>query len=149
MIRFQDEALEAAVQDTSDAVDAAVWAAADAAREVRLTGKTRLKASCARAEHTVGAWLGSHAAPPRSASARLTMVRGVDGVGLALAPSLKPKDLADPGVQVGADAAKLLAVLEAFERPATVDAVVQRLKGRGTRDLIAELAVQRFLARAD
>ncbi len=149
MIRFADPELEDAVQATSDAVDARVWDAAADARAVTVRGKTRLKPTYVRAEYTVGQWLGPHAAPRKAAGAPLTMVRGADGVGLALVPSLKPSAIDDPGLQLGADAAQLLAVLEAFEQPATVDAVARRLKDPQSPALIAELAAQRFLGPAD
>lgn len=143
MIRYRDAKLEAQVQATSDAVDAMVWDAADAARAVRLTPKTKLARTAVVQTYTLADWLGPHA-PKKHGAEKVTVARGTDGAGLACVPSVKR--LPDPSLQTGAEAAQLLAALDAFAKPATVEAALKKLKDPDAEAMIAELAAQRFLA---
>ena len=96
---------------------------------------------------TLGEWLGSHRAPAKLAGERITVLRSADGPGLACAPGLR---VADDDVQAGETAEALLAVLDAFGRPATIDAVVGRLRKKypEARDVIDGLAAGGFLVRS-
>ncbi|GEM_PF-857673 len=146
MIRYRDEALEAAVQQTSDEVDAMVWEAADAKAHVALTGRTRLKdASVAREEHSLSDWLGAYRVPARLAREPVTIVRSVNGSGLSCVPSVSAKKFEDPVLQQGDEAAALLEVLGAFEKATTVDAAVQRLGSEDALEVISHLVAGRFL----
>lgn len=133
MIRFADAKLEAAVQRAFERVHQAIQKPA-----APLTPRTKLQSTIvSKSTPTLGEWLGSHRAPPKLAGERITVLRAADGAGLALAPRLK---LNDPDVQTGAEAAALLAVLEAFEQPATI--------GRHPRELVEGLAAGGFLTAA-
>ncbi len=146
MIRYRDEKLEAAVQQTSDEVDAMVWEAADAKAHVPLNGRTRLKdASVAREEYALGEWLGAYRVPPKLAQEPVTIVRSVNGSGLSCVPSVNPRRFQDPVLQQGDEGAVLLEVLGAFQKPTTVDAAVQRLGSEDALEVISHLVAGRFL----
>ncbi len=152
MLRYRDQALEAAVQRTSDAVDAMVWEHAAAIRKVDLSGRTRLRnTSASTLQVELGDWLGRYRVPVRVAKEPVTVVRSIDGTGLACAPSVSPNKFCDPMLQQGDDGAALLAVLAAFERPTTVDTAVARLGStaqidtESAREVIDHLAEGRFL----
>jgi hypothetical protein len=152
MLRYLDPKLEAAVQRTSDEVDAQVWEAAERATRQAVNGRTRLKnAAAATSQVSLGAWLGSYRVPARFAQEPVTVVRSVDGAGLACAPGLSARKFADPSLQQDDEGAALLAVLSAFEKPTAVDAAVAGLRAKaqldaqGAREAIAHLAAARFL----
>ena len=154
MVRFADAALEAAVADTARELEALAHARLDARTHVALTGRTRLTKSVAL-ERTLslGDWLGAWRTPQRLAKAEVTVLRSLDGNGLACAPSLDPARFDDPNVEPGERGEVLLAALDAFARPATVDAGVARLVAQGlddesAHDVVAHLAAGRFLSPA-
>ncbi|QSQ19052.1 cobalamin-dependent protein [Pyxidicoccus parkwayensis] len=152
MIRFRDAELEAAVQRTSDRVDALVWEHRDARKRVDLDGRTRLKNTAPSAQQfTLGDWLGSHRAPAKLSREPVTVIRSVDGITLSCAPSVSPRRFSDPTLVQGEDGAILLAGLAAFERPTTVSSAVTQLgqKARldpdSAREVIEHLVDGRFL----
>lgn len=147
MIHYADESLEAAVQATSDEVDAMVFDAADARARVDVQGNTRLiNAAAATKTFSVGAWLGSHRAPAKVAKEQVTVVRSTTGNGLSCAPDV---EFDEPLLQQGDEARALLDVLGAFKTAKTVDAVVKAMKPTlpppVTREVIDYLATGRFL----
>jgi hypothetical protein len=150
MLRFKDPKLEQAVQRTSDEIDAVVWEQAAKLRHVELTGRTRLiNASVSTQTFALGDWLGSYRVPARVAKEPVTVVRSVDGTGLSCVPSVSPRRFADPLLQQGEDAAAVLAVLEAFERPTTVDAALKKLRTKlDAHEVVEHLVSGRFLAPA-
>lgn len=152
MIRFQDPKLEAAVQRTSDALDATIWEAAAKRSRVALRGSTRLiDASAAVETWELGAWLGAHRVPAALRREPVTAVRSLDGTGLACAPSVSPKRFSDPALQQGADGAALLEVLAAFEEPTPLDLALRQLGARKKvdpslgRHLVEQLVAAQFL----
>ena len=153
MVRYADPTFEAKVQRTSDQVDALVWEAAARAREVTVGRSTRLvNAAADTRRHALGDWLGSHRVPSKYAGEVVTVVRSVDGQGLACTP-LSPRKFSDVSLQQGPEAVALLAVLDAFEKPATVEAAVKSLAARHklpapvAEDAIAHLVDARFLGK--
>lgn len=154
MVRFADAKLEAAVADTARELEALAHARLDARTHVTLTGRTRLKKAVALERTvTLGAWLGAWRTPRGQAQAEVTVLRSADGNGLACAPALDPARFDDPNVEPGERGEVLLAALDAFSRPATVDAGVARLVAQGlddesAHDVVAHLAAGRFLAPA-
>ncbi|RKH36962.1 B12-binding domain-containing radical SAM protein [Corallococcus sicarius] len=152
MIRFRDTELEAAVQRTSDRVDAMAWEHRDARKNLAIHGRTRLKNTAPWTQQfTLGDWLGSHRAPAKVAQEPVTVVRSVDGITLPCTPSVSPRKFSDPTLSQGEDGAILLAALAAFERPTTVaSAVTQlgtkaRLDPQSAREVIDHLVDGRFL----
>lgn len=152
MIRYLDAKVEEAVQRTSDEVDAMVWAQADAKSRVDVTGRTRLQnKSAATEQFALGDWLGSYKVPGRVAKEPVTVVRSIDGTGLACVPSVSVRKFADPALQQGDDGSALLAVLAAFEKPTTVDVAMSKLKSKAkfdaesAREVIDHLTAGRFL----
>lgn len=152
MLRYQDRALEDAVQRTSDEVDAMVWDRAEEKARIEIDAQTRLKnAAAATAQFELGEWLGRHKVPARVAREPVTVVRSVNGTGLACTPTVEPRRFADPALQQGDDGAALLAVLSAFERPTTVQTAMKTLRSRAQLDadlaaeIIDHLAAARFL----
>ncbi|XXF79685.1 cobalamin-dependent protein [Myxococcaceae bacterium GXIMD 01537] len=152
MIRFRDAKLEAAVQRTSDRVDALAWKHRDAKRSVAIHGNTRLRNTTpSTRQFTLGDWLGSHRTPVKVAQERVTVMRSVDGITLSCAPSVSPRRFSDPTLTQGEDGAILLTALAAFERPAMVSSVVKQLgtKARldpdSAREVIDHLVDGRFL----
>jgi hypothetical protein len=155
MVRFLDEALEAAVEDTCLELQHEAQAHHDAAKAVTLTGRTRLQdTSAARKEVALGDWLGRYRVPARFAKEPVTVVRSVDGVGLSLVPGVEPRRFTHAALQQGDEAAALLAGLAAFQRPTTVDAAVGQLQAKvgldadSASDLVEHLALGRFLTPA-
>ncbi len=123
MIRFRDVRVEASVQRTFERV----WERIRKPQAV-LGPRTKLASAVAsRAETTLGAWLGDWRVPVKLRGEELTVLRSRDGAGLACAPGLKGFE--DPNVQVGAEASALLAALDVFAKPTTVDAGRAKLKG--------------------
>jgi hypothetical protein len=152
MLRFRDAALEEAVQRTSDQVDALAWKHRATRRKVPLNGRTRLRNTApSTLQFKLGDWLGHHKVPAKVAQEPVTVVRSVDGTGLACAPSVSPRRFTDPTLDQGEDGQILLAALAAFERPATVaQAVTQlgakvRLDPHSAREVIDHLVEGRFL----
>ncbi|MBZ4399888.1 cobalamin-dependent protein [Myxococcus faecalis] len=152
MIRFRDAKLEAAVQRTSEQVDALAWKHRDARRNLDVNGRTRLvnTASSPR-RFSLGDWLGSHRAPVKVAREEVTVLRSVDGITLSCAPTVNPRRFSDPTLVQGDDGAILLAALAAFERPTTVSSAVShlgskaRLDPHSAREVIDHLVEGRFL----
>ncbi|WP_338868791.1 B12-binding domain-containing radical SAM protein [Myxococcus stipitatus] len=135
MIRFKDAKLEAAVQRTSDQVDAMAWKHRDARRNVSVNGRTRLvNTAPSTRRFTLGDWLGSHRAPARVAGEEVTVLRSVDGITLSCAPTLQPRKFSDPTLVQGEDGAILLAALATFERPTTVSSAVSQLGSKARLD---------------
>lgn len=153
MVRYADPRFEAKVQRTSDEVDALVWKTAARAREVKLGRGTRLvNAAADTRQVSLGHWLGDHVVPSKFSGEAVTVVRSVDGQGLACTP-LSPRKFSDPSLQQGPEAVALLAVLDAFSKPTTVEAAVKALGARHqlpppvAQDAIAHLVEARFLAK--
>ncbi|MFY1830957.1 B12-binding domain-containing radical SAM protein [Myxococcus fulvus] len=152
MIRFRDAKLEAAVQRTSEQVDALAWKHRDSRRNLDVNGRTRLvnTASSPR-RFSLGDWLGSHRAPVKVAREEVTVLRSVDGITLSCAPTVNPRKFSDPTLVQGDDGAILLAALAAFERPTTVSSAVShlgskaRLDPHSAREVIDHLVEGRFL----
>jgi hypothetical protein len=152
MIRFRDAALEAAVQRTSDQVDALAWEHRDSRRAIDLNGRTRLRNTAPWTQRfSLGDWLGSHRAPAKVAGEQVTVIRSVDGTTMSLAPSVSPRRFSDPTLTQGEDGAILLAALAAFERPTTVSNGVTQLGAKArldpdsAREVIDHLVDGRFL----
>lgn len=152
MLRFRDAALEEAVQRTSEHVDTLAWEHREARRRIALHGRTRLLNTAASTlQFKLGDWLGHHRVPAKVAQEQVTVVRSVDGTGIACAPSVSPRRFTDPTLDQGEDGRILLSALAAFERPTTVaSAVAQlgakvRLDPRSAREVIDHLVDGRFL----
>lgn len=152
MIRFKDAKLEAAVQRTSDQVDAMAWKHRDARRNVNVNGRTRLvNTAPSTRRFTLGDWLGSHRAPARVAGEEVTVLRSVDGITLSCAPTLQPRKFSDPALVQGEDGAILLEALATFERPTTVSSAVSQLGSKAwldphsAREVIDHLVDGKFL----
>lgn len=153
MLRYADQKLEDAVQKTADAVDARVWEAMERREHVALKPGTRLvDASAAREVFGLREWLGAWRVPAKLAQEQVTVVRSVNGQGFTAAPKLSAKQFHHPLVQQGPEAQALLAVLDAFAKPTTVEAAVQALRAKAKLDpqlaeeVIAHLAAGKFLA---
>ncbi|RKH34554.1 cobalamin-binding protein [Corallococcus praedator] len=152
MIRFKNAALEAAVQRTSDRVDALAWKHRDARKRLDINGRTRLlNTAPSKQQFTLGDWLGAHRAPAKVAQEPVTVMRSVDGITLSCAPSVSPRKFSDPTLAQGQDGAILLAALATFERPTTVSSAVTqlgakaRLDPHSAREVIDHLVDGRFL----
>jgi B12 binding domain len=142
MVRYQDAKLEAAVQRTSDEVDALVWERAAARAHVHVDGRTRLRnAAAATEQFTLREWLGAHRAPAALGDAPVTVVRSIDGAGLACAPTVSKRRFADPELQQGDEAKALLSTLASFEKPQTI------ASARADAELVRQLVDARFLAK--
>ncbi len=147
MITYVDQKLEDAVQGTSDEVDAMVFEAAESRAHVSIQHNTKLiNASASRSLYRLGDWLGSHRVPAKHAKTEVVTVRSTTGNGLTLAPELNAKQFSDPLIQQGEDAAALLATLDAFDKPLTVDAALRKLPARlRSTEAVEYLAHGRFL----
>ncbi len=152
MLRFRDPALEAAVQRTTDHVEALEFKHSEAKRRVVVNGRTRLKNTApATLQFKLGEWLGPHRVPARVAQEPVTYVRSVDGTGLACAPSLNPRRFTDPTLDQGDDGRILLTTLGVFAQPTTVSQAVSQLSAKlrldphSARDVIDHLVDGRFL----
>ncbi|RKH16380.1 cobalamin-binding protein [Corallococcus sp. CA047B] len=152
MIRFKNAALEAAVQRTSDRVDALAWKHRDARKRLDINGRTRLlNTAPSKQQFTLGDWLGAHRAPAKVSQEPVTVMRSVDGITLSCAPSVSPRKFSDPTLAQGQDGAILLAALATFERPTTVSSAVTqlgtkaRLDPHSAREVIDHLVDGRFL----
>src|SRR6218665_25262 len=152
MLRFRDTALEAAVQRTSEHVEALEWKHSEAKRRVAINGRTRLRNTApSTLRFKLGDWLGHHRVPAKVAQEQVTVVRSVDGTGLVCAPSVSPRRFTDPTLDQGEDGQILLTTLAAFERPTTVASAVAQLGAKAkldphsAREVIDHLVDGRFL----
>ncbi|MFP2907427.1 B12-binding domain-containing radical SAM protein [Pyxidicoccus sp. 3LFB2] len=152
MLRFRDAALEKAVQQTSDHVDALAWKHRDAKRRVEINGRTRLRNTApSTLQFKLGDWLGPHRVPAKVAQEEVTVVRSVDGTGLVCAPSVSPRRFTDPTLDQGEDGKILLTTLATFEQPTTVSTAVAQLGAKvkldpgSAREVIEHLVNGRFL----
>jgi hypothetical protein len=152
MLRFRDAALEEAVQRTSEHVEALAWEHKEARRRVPINGRTRLlNTAPATLQFKLGDWLGHHRVPAKVAQEQVTVVRSVDGTGMACAPSVSPRRFTDPTLDQGEDGRILLSALAAFERPTTVASAVTQLGAkvkldpRSAHEVIEHLVDGRFL----
>ncbi|WP_224240922.1 B12-binding domain-containing radical SAM protein [Hyalangium gracile] len=142
MIRFRDAALEAAVQRTSDHVDSLMWEHRAARRRIAINGRTRLlNTAPSTLQFKLGDWLGQHRVPAKVAQEQVTVVRSVDGTGMACAPSVSPRRFTDPTLDQGEDGKILLSTLAAFERPTTVSSAVAQLGAKVRLDPDSALEV--------
>jgi len=151
MVHFKDPALERAVQRHYQQLDEVVQRHA-ATRRVAVEGSSRLVNAVASTLHVeLGDWLGHHRVPARVAKEPVTVMRSVDGPGLACAPQLSPRRFADPELQQGEAGAAILSVLAAFSRPTAVDSALARLAAEAkldpasAREVVDHLAAGRFL----
>jgi hypothetical protein len=152
MIRFRDAKLEEAVQRTSEHVESLVWKHSEAKRRIPLNGRTRLlNTAPSTLQFKLGDWLGQHRVPAKVAQEPVTVVRSVEGIGMACAPSVNPRKFTDPTIDQGEDGRILLATLAAFERPTTVASAVSQLGAKvkldpqSAHDVIEHLVEGRFL----
>ncbi len=152
MVRFRDPGLEAAVQRTSRELEELGQRHAARKRLVPIQGRTRLlNTSPSSRQLDLGEWLGSYRVPRRERREKVTVVRSVDGAGLACAPSVDPERFFDSSLEQGEAAQALLSVLGAFERPTTVDHALGQLRSKArlhpdsAREVIEHLAGGRFL----
>jgi hypothetical protein len=85
------------------------------------------------------------------AQEQVTVVRSVNGTGMACAPSVSPRRFTDPTLDQGEDGRILLSTLAAFERPTTVASAVAQLGAKvkldpnSAREVIEHLVDGRFL----
>ncbi len=152
MLRFCDAALEKAVQRTSEHVEALARKHEEKKQRVPLNGRTRLKNTApSTLQFKLGDWLGHHRVPAKVAQEQVTVVRSVNGTGLACAPSVSPRRFTDPTLDQGEDGKILLSTLAAFEHPTTVaNAVAQlgaklKLDPHSAHEVIEHLVDGRFL----
>jgi hypothetical protein len=152
MLRFRDAALEKEVQRTSEHVDALAWEHREARRRIELNGRTRLRNTApATLRFKLGDWLGAHRVPAKVAQEPVTVVRSVDGTGIACAPSVSPRRFREPTLDQGEDGKILLTALAAFEKPATVASAVAQLGAKvrldpdSAHEVIEHLVDGRFL----
>jgi hypothetical protein len=152
MLRFRDAALEKAVQRTSEHVEALASRHSEAKRRVPLNERTRLlNTAPSTLQFKLGDWLGHHRVPAKVAQEPVTVVRSVEGVGMACAPSVNPRRFTDPTLDQGEDGRILLATLAAFKHPTTVASAVAQLGAKvkldphSAHEVIEHLVGGRFL----
>ncbi|HET9449834.1 MAG TPA: cobalamin-binding protein, partial [Aggregicoccus sp.] len=152
MLRFEDAALEEAVEHTSQHVDALAADHKEARRRLPLHARTRLLNTAPSTQHfSLGDWLGAHRVPAKVAQEQVTVVRSVEGFGLACAPTVSPRRFSDPTLDQGEDGEILLATLAAFAQPTTVASAVAQLGAKvkldpgSAREVIQHLVDGRFL----
>ncbi|WNG34285.1 cobalamin-binding protein [Archangium violaceum] len=152
MLRFRDAALERAVQRTSEHVDALARKHEEKKQRIALNGRTRLKNTApSTLRFKLGDWLGAHRVPAKVAQEQVTVVRSVNGTGLACAPSVSPRKFTDPTLDQGEDGKILLTTLATFEQPTTVASAVAQLGAKlkldphSAREVIEHLVDGRFL----
>jgi hypothetical protein len=152
MLRFEDEALEAAVQQQSEELEALAWEHKAERRRIELDGRTRLQNTApSTLRYTLGEWLGAHRVPAKVAKEEVTVVRSVEGLELYCAPSVSPRRFKDPTLDQGEDGRILLTALAAFERPTTVASALTQLGSRArlapeaAQEVIEHLVDGRFL----
>ncbi len=152
MVRFQDAALEEAVQWASEEIEELAWEHRAGRRRIEIHGRTRLR-NTAPSTHrfTLGEWFGSHRVPEKVRGEDVTVVRSVDGTEIYCAPSVSPRRFKEPTLDQGEDGRILLTTLALFEQPTTVaSAVVQlgksvHLDPSAAREVIEHLVDGRFL----
>jgi hypothetical protein len=151
MIRYRDAAVEAEVQRAADELQTAVRHHAEKKTTV-VTGRTKLVTAIASTgQVALGDWLGRHQVPKKVANETVTVMRSIDGAGLACAPRLSERQFSDPNVQQGETAKAILSALSAFAKPATIDAAVTRLQAElrldpeSAREVIDHLTEGRFI----
>jgi B12 binding domain len=151
MVRFADPALERRVERHARQLDDLVRAR-EAVAEPPVNGRTRLVTRLAATRQVeLGAWLGPHRVPSGVAREPVTVLRGADGAGLACAPQLGAGRFDHPALLQGPEAAAILSVLAAFERPTTVAAALSELGAAGTlplgvgHEVVERLTAGRFL----
>ncbi len=150
MLRFAEAKLEQAVAQTSEELEDLVRERVAERRRVELGPATRLRnAAVSTSEVSLGAWLGAWKVPAKVAGERVTLVRSLDGTGLACAPMVSHRRFSDPTLQQGDEGKALLAVLRAFERPTSVGAAVKALRGsldaESAMEVIEHLTAGQFL----
>ena len=105
-----------------------------------------MNTSASTLQFQLGDWLGTYRVPSRVAQEPVTVVRSINGTGMACAPSVSTRRFSDPMLQQGEDGAALLAVLAAFERPTVVNTALARLPStEAAREIIDHLTAARFL----
>jgi hypothetical protein len=152
MLRFRDAALERAVQRTSEHVEALARKHEERKQRVEFHGRTRLKNTApSTLRFKLGEWLGHHRVPAKLAREEVTVVRSVNGTGLACAPSVSPRRFTEPTLDQGEDGRILLAALATFEQPTTVASAVAQLGTKvkldpgSAHEVIEHLVNGRFL----
>jgi B12 binding domain len=151
MLRYLDVALEEAVEGTSQYLEGLAREHRENVGYVELEGSTRLvNASAARMEFELGEWFGRYRVPARVQKERVTVVRSINGAGFTCAPTVSPRKFSDPMLEQGDSAEALLAVLDAFEKPTTVNTALTKLKkahldADSAREVIDHLTMGRFL----
>jgi hypothetical protein len=152
MLRFRDAALEKAVQRTSEHVDALARKHEEKKQRIPINGRTRLvNTAPSTLRFKLGEWLGPHRVPAKVAQEQVTVVRSVNGTGMACAPSVNPQRFTDPTLDQGEDGKILLTTLAVFERPTTVASAVSQLGAKAKLDpgsaheVIEHLVNGRFL----
>jgi hypothetical protein len=152
MLRFEDEALEAAVQEQSEEIESLAWEHKTERRKIEIDGRTRLKNTApSTVRYTLGDWLGTHRVPAKVTNEEVTVVRSVEGLELYCAPSVSPRRFQDPTLDQGEDGRILLTTLAAFEKPTTVANAVTQLGPRlhldpsSAHEVIDHLVDGRFL----
>ncbi|MBX7097794.1 MAG: cobalamin-dependent protein [Myxococcaceae bacterium] len=143
MVRYADPGLEAAVARTAARVEALISAQQRRASAERRRTRAMVQAApAARDQVALSDWLGPHRVPAKLARAPVTVIRSVDGLGLACAPTVQGFE--DPALLTDQDAALLLGVLDAFSQPARRDAGLARLP-KGTPKAVAADALEHLL----
>jgi hypothetical protein len=152
MLRFRDRSLEEAVARTSKHLSALALKRRAASQRVPINGRTRLlNTAPSTLRFKLGEWLGPHAVPAKLAQEEVTVVRSVNGTGLACAPSVSPRRFPDPTLDQGENGRILLLALASFEQPTTVARAVTQLGAklkldpRAVREAIDHLVGGRFL----
>jgi len=152
MIRYADAGVEAAVQRAADELQEKLERHA-AKKHVVVTARTRFVTTIASTRRVaLGDWLGRHHVPKKLANETISVMRSIDGAGLALAPTLSERKFTDPNLQQGESATAIATALSLFERPSTVDAALSRLEkearldAESAHELIDQLAVGKFIA---
>jgi len=153
MVRFVDRNVERSVERAFEHLDELVQR--QVAHATAIDDDSRLKASVASMKQVaLSDWFGSHRVPPSVAKEQVTVVRSINGSGLACAPSLSSRRFNDPLLQQGAAGSAVLAALTAFSRPTTVGRALASLGSNveldlgSWRELVEHLAHGRFLQRA-
>jgi hypothetical protein len=152
MLRFEDEAFEAAVQQQSEEIEALAWEHKAERRKIELDGRTRLRNTApSTLRYSLGDWLGTHRVPAKVTQEEVTVVRSVEGLELYCAPSLSARRFKDPSLDQGEDGRILLTTLAAFEKPTTVASAAAQLGARlhldpsSALEVIEHLVDGRFL----
>lgn len=82
---------------------------------------TRVRSSVAeRTRVELGRWLGEHRVPPALRGVQVTVLRAIDGAGLACVPSLSPRRFSDDAIEQGDAARALLAAVDACATPVSL-----------------------------